>query len=153
MTAEDEQEFVGVAQEMADTVDRHSECEWFFRVGDCPIQLLRCRNQNGELISGRISIATSGFGINYESGSDGEAAYKRLRSWLKKTYSNELTCRNVRIANSQMDIKYFWVSPRVIELIEEDTSLTLKQIPNGPVVFELKKRAEQVSGGNGDIRF
>jgi hypothetical protein len=146
MTPDDESELVEVAQKMIDSIDRDSDIQWLFRVGDSPIQLLRSYIRNGELISGRISIATSGFGIDYKSGSDGESVYKRLRSWLKKTYSNGMTCRNVRIDNSRMDIRCFWVSPRVIRLIQADSSLTLKQVPKAPVVFELKNQeAEQAA--------
>lgn len=144
MTTEDEPEFVSIAEEMSDDIYRRSNFLWFLRVGDCPIQLLRSRVQDGELISGRIAIATTGpKTTTYKSAIEGERAYKRLRNWMKKSYSNEMTCRNVRIENSETDIKTMWASQRVIELMQSDSPPALKQRPGGFVVFELRNRAEQ----------
>ena len=144
MTADDEDEFVSFAEKMSDSVDRDSDIQWFFLVGDCRIQLLRSRIQGGDLISGRISIATTGFGLSYDSGADGERVYKRLRSWLKKTYSNNMTCRNVNIENSIMEIRNFWMSPRVFQLLRDDPTVILKQSVGGFVVFEIRdQQAEQ----------
>jgi hypothetical protein len=148
MTAEDEAEFVLFAEPLAERLERASDTQWFLRIGDCAVQFLRSRLHRGELISGRIALATSGFGLCCKAADECERLYKRLRSWLKKSYSNRMTCRNIRIKNSRMAIRTLWVSPRVLELLRHDPSITLKQIPEAFVVFEPEINAEQVSGGN-----
>jgi hypothetical protein len=148
MTAKDEAEFVSFAEYLADRVDRESDTQWFFWIGDCSVQFLRSRVRRRELISGRIALATSGFGLVFDSAADGERLYKRLRAWLKKSYNNELTCRNSRIDNSKMEIKNFWVSSRVIALLREEPDLSLKQIPESFVVFEPKQEAQQAGSSN-----
>ncbi|MEO5715526.1 MAG: hypothetical protein ABIT37_18755 [Luteolibacter sp.] len=146
MTAEDEAEFVSIAEDLADRVDRGSDAQWFFWIGDCSVQFQRSRIRRSELISGRIALATSGFGLAFDSAADGERLYTRLRGWLKKSYSNKLTCRNMRIENSKMEIKNFWVSQRVIALLHREPDLTLKQIPEAFVVFEPKQEAQSGPG-------
>lgn len=148
MTAEDEAEFVSFAEELADRVDRESDTQWFFVIGDCSVQFLRSRIRRRELISGRIALATSGFGLAFDSAADGERLYKRLRAWLKKSYSNDLTCRNTRIENSKTEIKNFWVSGRVVAFLRQEPDLSLKQIPESFVVFEPKQKAQQTTEAN-----
>ena len=136
MTGEDEKEFLSMAGGLTDSIDRQSDTQWHFLVGDCPIQFLRCELHSNEFISGRIAIATSGFGISWESGNAGEKAYKRMRNWLKKSYSNKMTCRNIHIESSTMELKNFWYSHRVADLHSRNPDLALKQVPGGYVVFE-----------------
>ena len=144
MTDEDESEFVSFAEEMVDEIDRQSDIQWFLCVGECRIQLLRSYVKNGALISGRISVVTTG--LEPESKTGGERAYNRLRSWLKKFYCNEVTCRNVNIDGSDTDMKTMWISPRIIKLYRDGSPPTLKQNPNGFVVFEPQTGAEQDAG-------
>lgn len=149
MTAEDEGEFVSFAKELSDRIEKGSDTEWFFWIGDCSVQFLRSRIRLSELISGRIALATSGFGLAFNSAADGERLYKHLRAWLRKSYSNELTCRNIRVENSKMEIKNFWVSSRVIALLRQEPGLSLKQIPGSFVVFEPKLEAQHDVGLKG----
>lgn len=138
MTEEDEVEFVTMSQDITDSVDKSSDIQWFFHVGDCRIQLLRCSSDESQLLAGRISIATTGFGASYKSSQEAEKVYKRMRNWLKKSYSNRMTCRNVGIEGSKTELKTFWASPRVIEKVNSNPELVLRQIHSAPVVFELK---------------
>lgn len=148
MTSEDEAEFVSFAENLADRVDKESDVQWIFWIGDCPVQFMRSRIRRDELISGRIALATSGLAL--DNAADGERLYRRLRGWLKKSYSNKMTCRNTRIENGKMEIKNFWMSSRVIALLHRELDLTLKQIPEGFVVFEPKQEAEQATHGDAE---
>jgi len=141
MTAEDESEFVSFAEKLVDEIDRQSDIQWFLCVGDCRIQLLRSYVKNGAIISGRISVVTTG--LEPESKVGGERVYNQLRSWLKKFYCNEMKCRNINIDGSDTDIKTMWTSPRILNLYRDGAPPTLKQNPNGFVVFEPRNQAEQ----------
>ncbi len=134
MFPKDEVEFIDTFLEFIDGIDEESEAQYFFTIGDCKIQLLRSRQKGNQLISGRISIATHGFELNYKSGKDAEKVYSKMRRWIKKSYHNNLTVENINIENSKQEINYFWISERVIK---GSKNLTLRQIPNSPVVFKI----------------
>ena len=137
MVGEDEREFLGFAATLVDKVESSSEAQWFLIVEDCPIQFLRSKWLNGTLISGRIAIATHGFGVAYQGAEKAERVYKRLRSWIRKTYSNEVTCRNIYSPDSCARIKNFWLGPELLTQLRNNRKIVLKQIPDGFVVFEV----------------
>ncbi|WP_378181169.1 hypothetical protein [Aquimarina sp. SS2-1] len=137
MIQADEEEFVSLFTNFVDRIDKESEWQWFFYVCDCPIQFLRSKKVDNQLLSGRISIATHGFGLQYEAAKSAEQLYSKMRRWVKKYYSNNLTVENVKSKNSKMNTSRFWVSKRVVTLKKTDKQLILRQIPNAPIVFEI----------------
>ncbi len=139
MTSEDEAEFVSLAGGLVDSIDHSSDVQWFLRIGDCCIQLLRCRADKRQLIAGRLALATSGFGGESESAARAENAYKKMRNWLKRSYMNRMACRNVQIEGSRMTLSTFWASPRVVDKVRSIPEFTLRQTLGGPVVFELQE--------------
>ncbi len=141
MLENEEVEFVNFSLGLCDAIDQSSKSQWFFKVGDCQIQFLRPQKFENELISGRIAIQTTGYGFSFKAAESAENVYKKMRAWLKKRYSNKMTCKNINIEDSQMKLKYFWYSPGVERLVKENPMYSLKQIKGAPVVFEIENEA------------
>lgn len=138
MSSADEDEFVSMAKELSDSINKESDSQWHFMVGDCPIQFLRSEQYGNELSAGRISIMTTGFYVHYRSSKSAESIYKKMRKWIKTRYSNDLVCRNINIKGSEMKVRYFWVGPYVKQAIEPNKPLVLTIFKNSPVVFEIQ---------------
>lgn len=134
MFEQDEVEFINTFLAFTNGMDKASETQYFFLVGDCTIQLLRSKLEGNQLTSGSISIATHGFGLTFKAAKEAEKIYSKMRQWLKKNYHNNLTVENSTIENSQQAINYFWASQRVLE---GSKNLILRQIPNAPVIFKI----------------
>jgi len=139
MLENDENEFITNFEKECDFLDKSTNFQWFFNVGDCPIQYYRCKKFNNILTAGRISIATTGFDLNYKSSKLAEKKYNMMRRWIKNIYSNKMTSRNVNIENSTSIINDFWVSQTVINEIQ-NSSLILKQFKDGYVVFDIQNK-------------
>ena len=134
MNANDEAEFVGFAEPLADSVDRESDIQWFLCVDDCRIQLLRSQLYDNVLICGRIALRTD-FG-DHDS-KRAETLFNKFRRWIKKTYNNQLTVRNVNIPDSTMDCRTHWIGPNLVSDLRNADALTLGQNRNAIVVFEM----------------
>lgn len=142
MSKEDEKLFLTFAESVCDGIEKESDYQWFFIVGDCRIQFLPSKKSEEEISIGRISLVTTGYGLNFVSSEAAENVYKRMRNWLKKTYTNNLIGRNITIEGSSTAYKYFWVGPGALEL-HKTKNILLKSLPSGPVVFELNESAQQ----------
>jgi hypothetical protein len=137
MTAKDQEEFLEFAVLYIHKIDKTPKIYWKLFIGDCFIQFDPGRIHNGDLISGRIAIATHGLDNEpiCEHRAEAEKIYIKFRNWLKKTYTNKLTCRNIYRPESSQLSKHLWVGPDA-EKWKQDNEGTLKQIPDGFVVFE-----------------
>jgi hypothetical protein len=132
---EDEQEFVATFAPQADRLERESDIQWFFRVGDCPIQFLRSRRTPLEISVGRISLATHGFGLEFKSADGAEALFKQMRAWLKKRYANKLTAENIEIPGSTTSYRTMWLGPDA-RAKYRDGHVTLRSMASNKVVIK-----------------
>lgn len=137
MVPKDQDAFLEFAEPHINEIDKSPGAYWKLVVGDCFIQFIPCCIHDGDLISGRIALATHGLDKEptCEDGLGAEKIYKKFRNWLKKRYSNKLTCRNIHIPDSSQDSKHLWVGPNV-QKWKQNNNGQLKQIPGGFVVFE-----------------
>lgn len=108
-------------------------------LGNVPIQYARSQMFDITLTAGRIAIATHGLGgeQNYPAPAVAEAAYKKLRAWLRKNFSNNLICfsENLPLETRVVQpIKNFWLGQHAARWLEENKG-TLRQFKTGAVVF------------------
>lgn len=138
MTEEDQLDFLEFAEVYIDKIDKSPKAYWKLLVNDCYIQFEPSKFHNNDLISGRIAIATHGLDKEptCSYGTEAEKIYKKLRNWLKKTYTNKLLCRNINIEGSSQVSKHLWIGPRAKKWKQKNLGL-LKQFPSGFAVFEL----------------
>lgn len=139
MTSEDEKELLEFAESKIDGIAKESDFQWHLKVGTYSIQLLRSERFDSNFTSGRIAIATPREEENRLEAQSAEIVFGQLRRWIKKQFTNSMTCRNVNIKGSEMAISNFWFSPRIEKLASEDVSIFLTQFRDGPVVFEIKQ--------------
>jgi hypothetical protein len=141
----DEADFLTAFAGSCDALEKDSETQWFFRTGDCRIQLWRSRRMEDRISIGRISIATDGFGLSFTSSASAEALYTRMRSWLKKRYTNRLTAENVSIPGSRTSYRTMWLGPNA-RLLSRSKSVTLWSTPK----VQIKEAAEPGATDNPD---
>lgn len=138
MGDKDQNDFLEFAAPYVSEIDKSPKTYWKLFINDCYIQFFPSRIQDGDLISGRIAIAAHGLDKEptCENRSEAEMIYKKFRNWLKKIYTNKLTCRNIYRPESSQLSKHLWVGPEAKKW-KQDNEGCLKQIPGGFVVFEL----------------
>ncbi|WP_321533036.1 hypothetical protein [uncultured Desulfuromonas sp.] len=137
MGNKDQDDFLEFAEAYVDEIDKSPKACWKLFIDDCYIQFIPSRIHDGDLISGRIAIATHGLDKEptCEKRAEAEKIYKKFRNWLKKTYTNKMTCRNIYRPESAQLSKHLWVGPDAKKWKQENEGC-LKQIPGGFVVFE-----------------
>jgi hypothetical protein len=131
----DERDFVYAFTGSADALEKASESEWIFRVGDCPIQFWRSKRSERKIAVGRISIATHGFGVAYESAEKAEALFKKMRGWLKKRYTNRLIARNLTLSGVTASYRMMWLGPDA-RAMHRGGQVTLRSMVSDLVVIE-----------------
>lgn len=138
MGVKDQTDFIKFADSYINEIDKSQKAYWKLIIDDCFIQFIPSRIQDGDLISGRIAIATHGLDNEppFENRAEAEKIYKILRNWLKKTYSNKLTCKNIHMPESSQLSRHMWIGPDAKKW-KQDNEGCLKQIPGGFVIFEL----------------
>ena len=134
MNADDEAKFVAFAEPFVDSVDRESEIQWFLCVDGCRIQLLRSKFHDNVLICGRIALRTDSGDPDSKRA---ETLFNKFRRWIKKTYDNQLTVRNVNIPNSTGECRTHWIGPDLLAQVRNSDAPTLGQNRNAIVVFEM----------------
>jgi hypothetical protein len=140
MAPQDQKDFLEFALPYIHEIDKSSKIYWKLFLEDCYIQFEPSRILDGNLISGRIAIATHGLDkeATCKNPDDAEKVYRKYRNWLKKRYSNKLSCYNIHKPESKQESKHFWIGPNAVEWKQKNDGL-LKQFPNGFVVFEIIK--------------
>jgi hypothetical protein len=131
----DENEFAEAFAMYCDALEKESDSQCFFRIGDCRIQFLRSRRKNDTIAVGRIALATHGFGLSFISAPQAEALFRKMRTWLKKRYHNKLTAENITIPESTTSYRNMWLGPGAQQLYR-NSNITLKSITNGPVIIK-----------------
>jgi len=141
MTHDDLTDFLSAfpADDFGVTRDENSNIQWFFRCGEESIQLLFSTQYDSILTEGRIAIRTDK--RTNDDVSVCENTYKKMRSWIKKRYSNKTFCYNAKtqtrdIGETQLNNRW-WVSPAV-EALSRSGEIILKQSKNSFVVFEMQ---------------
>ena len=109
MSEDDESEFISAFVDQVDTLKKDSNVEWLFVMSDCHIQFLPSRRSGGQITLGRIAIATHGFGNVFAAAPKAERLFERMRSWLKKRYSNRLMAENITIPGSASPRRTMWL--------------------------------------------
>ncbi|CAM3160138.1 hypothetical protein RAHE111665_17355 [Rariglobus hedericola] len=132
---DDEREFITTFSGQVNALETDSETQWFFRVGDCPIQFLRSRRWPNQIAVGRIAIATHGFGLSFASSDRAEAIFKQMRTWLKKRYTNKLTAENTKIPGSTTSYRNMWLGPDA-RTKYRSTQVTLRSMVSDCVVIK-----------------
>ena len=141
MSDQDEAEFVTFASDAADSVEESSDYQWFFHVGPCKIQLLRCQETDGVMTDGRIALRTNPAYGDYtaEQAKQAEKLFNKLQRWLKNHYVNDLTVRSTKSPDSQPSPhRRHWIGPNLLQRLKSGKPLTLSQNPKAIVVYELE---------------
>lgn len=103
------------------------------------VQYERSNLSDGILTSGRIAVATTDLGgqFNFTSHKEIEHLYKELRKWLKKKSTNKLACFNENIGESTLQpTKKFWLCKGAEEMTKSH-NIKLKQYVSTHAVFKL----------------
>ena len=140
----DEQAFIDAFLTESDSLEKDSEVQWFFRVGDCRIQFIRSPRRDGIVGLGRIALATHGFGLSFISAPAAEALFRKMRTWLKNRYHNRLRAENVRIPGSTTSYRTLWIGPDAQASFRRGL-VSLKSIITGYVVFSEEPEAEALN--------
>ncbi len=140
MVAKDQEDFFEFVDPFIDKIDKSLKSYWKLLIGDCYIQFIPCQIQDGDLIAGRIAIATHGLDkeLTCANGIEAEKIYKKSRNWLKKRYTNKLTCRNIHKPENRQVSKHLWIGANA-KIWKQNNKGLLKQIPGGFVVFEFRE--------------
>jgi hypothetical protein len=134
MSERDEVTFVDAFAGTADTLKKESDRQWLFRVGDSEIQFLRCWRSAAEISLGRIAIATHGFGTESSSALDAERLFRRMRSHLKKEYTNRLIAENITIPRNARPYRNVWLGPHARGILQSG-AIVLRSSPASRVVW------------------
>ena len=134
MNDADEGGFLEFASGHIDRIEEKSDTQRYLHVGEHFIQFLNWPVQGDILLGGRIAIRTNS---DTESARRAERVFNKLRRWIRKHFTNNVTCRNINVSGSQSKTKSHWIGPNTIELLKVNPTLQLKQSHKGYVVFEL----------------
>jgi len=135
MSENDETEFVSSFASLADALKRESDTQWWFCIGDCRVQFLRSKLSDDQITLGRIAVATHGTGEACSRGPLVEGLFKKMRTWLKKRYTNRLMAENIEIPGSATSYRLFWLGPDAAAMFRNGR-VTLRSLFSGPVVFK-----------------
>ncbi|HWA88035.1 MAG TPA: hypothetical protein VG710_17535 [Opitutus sp.] len=135
MSEHDEAVFVDAFTSGADALKKESDRQWLFCVGDCEIQFARCWRSGGEVFLGRIAVATHGFGTESPQAPEAERMFKRMRSRLKKNYTNRLIAANITIPGSERPYRNVWLGPDARKRCQEG-SIRLRSSPDSRVIWK-----------------
>ena len=134
MSEHDEAVFVAAFRDSVNSIEKQSNRQWLFCVGDCKIQFLRSYRSSTEISQGRIAIATHGSGVEFSAGSETERLFKRMRSRLKKEYTNRLCAQNVTIPQSSHPYRNVWLGPDALARVRTG-SIALISDPTSRIVW------------------
>jgi len=133
MNAEDEAKFVAFAEPFVESMDRESDNQWFLCVGGYRIQFLRSQLYQDVLIGGRIALRTKSDDPNSRPI---ETLFNKFRRWIKKSYFNRMTVRNINIPQSTMKWRNHWIGPSLLSNLRNNGKPTLAGNRDAIVVFE-----------------
>ncbi len=111
MSELDEEAFVAAFVGSVSALKKESERQWMFCAGDGEVQLLRCFRSRDEITLGRIAVATHAVGATSQETSDADRLFKRMRSRLKKEYSNRLIAVNTKNPGRSTPYRNVWLGP------------------------------------------
>lgn len=106
-------------------------------VGDCELIYTPNVIQGDMLLVGSIAINT---GTAEDSCADQErakAAYRKIRNWFKKDYSNKLCTFNLEGDRDDGVARNHWISPAAIQWKQENETRLLKLYDTSPMAFEI----------------
>ena len=111
------------------------------------VQFLRSHLSETAISAGRIAIATTGLDgecLFPETSEELERAYRELRRWLQKRYSNDLVCFNECAPLEQRVVapcRNVWLGPHTLHWLETMPGANLRQFIDGPVIFSPASRS------------
>lgn len=127
MAKSDEEEFIEWLKEGCGELDQSSDAEWLLDVDGEQIQVLPCERGRGLITIGRVAVRTDKPNV--------ARVFRRIQSWIKKNYVNNLTCRNTMIEGSAGPVKGAWVGPSA-KAMAESRGTKLIQSKGGCIVYE-----------------
>jgi len=139
MTPKDELEFLEFASKHIDEIKKGTDIKQFFLVGDCELFYTPTVVENNTMYSGVLEI-------RIEPDSDStcksqlrvNAAYKKLRNWLKKKYWSRLAYINKTKKDKLMPSRIHWLAPDAKKWKESDSkNHLLKLSKTSWMVFEI----------------
>lgn len=140
MTSKDELEFEAQVGAIDGTRIARGQSYDLIHFDDVTIQYERSQLVGSTLTAGRIAIATTGLGGEkfYPQPSGAESVYKKLRTWLRKNYSNSLVCFSDGLPPESrlvVPTKNFWLGRHASHWLRENGGC-LRQFKTAGAFFE-----------------
>jgi len=121
MTPKDESEFFEFANKHIDNIKQGADLKQFFIVGDCELFYTPTIVEDSTMYSGVLEIR-----IEHDNDSAcksqlrANAAYKKLRNWIKKKYWSRLAYINKTKKDKLMPTRIHWLAPEAKKWKEEN---------------------------------
>ncbi len=137
---EDAEALLAFAEDKVDAIEDRQR----FIIGDCEISFTAGIVQDDILLVGAVAIDTGPVDNSCRDQERAKAAYRSIRKWIKKNYSNRLYSYNLEGERKETAARNHWISPAAAAWKKTNSERLLKLYDTSPIAFDIMIVSKQM---------